>query len=214
MEKRSTDSEKKNLKKKPRIRRRKDGQIRYDLIKEPNRVGRPSKWKTEFSEIVYHARALGRNDSEIIERLKVNADTFYRWLREKSDFSDAYHKGKFELETIANQALFHKIKGQKLKRTEKKEYVDKFGEKQTLYSEVIQETAPDVLALNNFLNRRISAFKLDPLEDPNVSKVDLLLGALAQIAPEKMQKALDKHTVIDATPDSPLTDNPPYPSKE
>ena len=165
------------------------------------REGRPTKYRVEFLEIVYHARALGKSDTEIIDSLHVSFTLFYQWLNTKPEFREAYNKGKEDIELYASKALHYKLQPKTLIRTEKKQYLDKYGNKQELKTVIEQDIPPDVLALNNYLNRRVKSFRVDLLEDPNTEKVDLLLNALAKLVPDKMQAKLDELKAL--TPVSP-----------
>lgn len=172
-------------------------------------VGRPTKFLQEYSELVYHARALGKTDPEIIDMLRVNSDTFYTWLREKPEFSEKYHAGLRDLEQHAARSLFYKLQSKTLIRTETKDFIDRSGTIRKLKTKIEQEIPPDVLALNNYLNRRVKSFRVDLLEDPNTEKVDMLLTALAKLVPDKMQAKLDelKNNTIEAKPDAQIVNN-------
>jgi transposase len=158
---------------------------------DPNPRGRPTKYQTDYPLIVFYARAIGQTDRQIAEALGVSETVFYEWLRKKPEFKQKYDEGTNALFDLSSQALFHKLRKRELKRTEYKEYLDRNGNVQKLKTETVQEADIDPLVLNNFLNRRVKAFKNDILEDANSDKVDHLLRALAELKPEAMQIALD-----------------------
>lgn len=192
-------SAKKKKKKRPVIRTGKVGRprVNIDALRDPNPVGRPTRYREEFCDVIFYARALGATDESLCDRLKINRMSLYRFLNKYPKFRKAYEDGKYFLEHRAGEALAHKLKPRPLKRTETKEYLDKFGNVQQLKTETIQEADIDVLALNNFLNRRIASFK-EKIEDANTEKVDMLLNSLASICPVKMQEALDRRAIDQA----------------
>lgn len=56
-------------------------------------MARPSDWKDEFIPELINMMDKGMFDCDICKKFDISADTFYRWLREKPEFKEAYDKG-------------------------------------------------------------------------------------------------------------------------
>ena len=61
--------------------------------KEHLPAGRPSKYDPSMGEIVIECRNKGFIVEEVCQELGIARDTFFNWVKEHPDFSDAYKKG-------------------------------------------------------------------------------------------------------------------------
>lgn len=58
-----------------------------------NKLGRPTKYKPEFCQIVIDELKQGASIEELVAVLDVNKDTIYEWIKKHQDFSDAINIG-------------------------------------------------------------------------------------------------------------------------
>jgi len=61
--------------------------------KTPLKTGRPSSYRDNFPKIVTDEMAKGCAIVEVCKALDISKDTFYRYVKTRSEFSDAYKKG-------------------------------------------------------------------------------------------------------------------------
>ena len=73
--------------------------------------GRKTKYDEDMPHKVRELAGKGLLDYEIFQSLGIGRDTFYLWLREKPEFSDAYKKGKEDATDLVENALFKSTQG-------------------------------------------------------------------------------------------------------
>ena len=80
---------------------------------DKNPGGRPTKYKPEYVNIVYHAcREGGFSDKRLCALLDVAESTLNLWKQKYPDFYEAMVKGKDEFDTgVAEKALLKRVKG-------------------------------------------------------------------------------------------------------
>lgn len=74
-------------------------------------LGRPTKYKEEYNELVYNYCLLGAIDDELATFLDVHVSTIHQWKLDYPDFSDAIKRGKEIADMKVAQALFHRATG-------------------------------------------------------------------------------------------------------
>jgi len=62
-------------------------------VEDRPKIGRPTKYDPEMCEKVVELYKLGYSNEEVGLELDICEDTFYRWLKEHKDFSEAVKKG-------------------------------------------------------------------------------------------------------------------------
>lgn len=88
----------------------------------------------------------GLTDVQMYENLGVSCDTFYRWKREKSEFSEALKKGKEIIDRRVENALLKRALGYKYEEVTKEDGVET--------KRVTKEVVPDVTAQIFWLKNR------------------------------------------------------------
>ena len=58
-----------------------------------NKIGRPTKYKSEMCDVVIELMREGASQDEVIGHLDISRETFYRWKEENKDFSDSIKRG-------------------------------------------------------------------------------------------------------------------------
>ena len=76
-----------------------------------NNGGRPTKYHNDLPEIVYKLCLLGATDEEISNILNITTDTFYRWKKTHSEFSEAIYKGKEIADANVAKSLYDRACG-------------------------------------------------------------------------------------------------------
>jgi hypothetical protein len=93
--------------------------------------GRKPLWdKIDMSDRLDSVRGWalnGSTDAEIMEMLGISHETFYRWKKEKSEFSEALKKGRHESNGELLNSLFRQTTGYYQKVTEPMKVRDEMG---------------------------------------------------------------------------------------
>ena len=146
-------------------------------------VGRPTKWKDEYLPIVKNMALLGLNDLEMAQVLDVKEDTFYRWKREKSEFSEALKEGKEIADGKVVRALYERALG----------YV--VTEDRIIRDEVVtleRQLPPDTPAATLWLKNRQPDKWRDKQEIDHTTdgeKIDVIERVIVQVPKRKEQEA-------------------------
>lgn len=74
-------------------------------------VGRPSKYKDEFSLQVEKLCKLGATDKEIADFFDVEESTINNWKNEHPEFLESIKKGKIEADANVAHSLYHRAIG-------------------------------------------------------------------------------------------------------
>lgn len=151
-----------------------------------------SKWhgvKEKLEQVEMWA-SMGLSETQIAFNLGISKDTFYRYKKEYSDFSDTLKRGKNVANFKVENALYKKATGYESKETVpvklKETYYDDRGnkcQKEKLDTvEVIKEVQPDVSAIKFWLvNQKQGKWK----ENPTKAEIDKALLELKKKEVEK-----------------------------
>ena len=117
-----------------------------------------SKWndiKEKLSLIESWARD-GLNDEQIAEKLRISKDTFYRYKKEHSDFSDSLKKGKEIVDYEVENALLKRALGYEYTETTREERYNRDTQEYEMVvtKEVIKQVSPDTTAQIFWLKNR------------------------------------------------------------
>lgn len=74
-------------------------------------LGRPTKYKEEYNELVYNYCLLGAIDEELASFLDVHVSTIHQWKLDYPDFSDSIKRGKEQADAKVAMALYHRATG-------------------------------------------------------------------------------------------------------
>lgn len=74
-------------------------------------VGRPSKYKPEYVELVYNYALLGAINEDLAMFFEVDISTIYYWLDHYPEFSEAFKRGKALADATAVKRLFQLVNG-------------------------------------------------------------------------------------------------------
>lgn len=78
---------------------------------EPASVGRPSKYREEFSEQAFKLCLLGATDVALANFFEVDEATIYRWKDRYPDFCEAIKAGKFRADAEVANKLYQRALG-------------------------------------------------------------------------------------------------------
>lgn len=117
-----------------------------------------SKWndiKEKLSLIESWARD-GLNDEQIAEKLRISKDTFYRYKKEHSDFSDSLKKGKEIVDYEVENALLKRALGYEYTEITREERYNRDTQEYEMVvtKEVIKQVSPDTTAQIFWLKNR------------------------------------------------------------
>jgi len=59
-----------------------------------NPIGRPTKYKPEYIDLVIELMEQGWSKTRVAAHLRVHKDTLYEWIKQHQDFSDAVRVGE------------------------------------------------------------------------------------------------------------------------
>lgn len=130
--------------------------------KEANSVGRPSKYKPEFTDQAYKLSLLGATDAELADFFEVNQDTIYEWQRNHPEFSESIRDGKTKADYCVAHKLYDKALGaewteEQAFKVKKKWYNDdgKPEEEESVVTVPVKRVAPpDTQAISLWLRNR------------------------------------------------------------
>ena len=78
--------------------------------KKPKK-GRPSEYRPEYAKQVQALCLVGYGNTKLAEFLGISKQTFYRWLREHSDFSDGLTNGRVKATTKVAISMHQRATG-------------------------------------------------------------------------------------------------------
>ena len=132
----------------------------------------------------------GMKDHEIFARLEISRETFYKWKREHTDFSDALKSGLNESIDEAIRSLVNKFKKTILTETRVEEWTDINGKKRTHVIRTTREIAPDTTALIFFLKAKAGWRDNDIITDSTaIEKLDQILKETQEKAENEVNDA-------------------------
>jgi len=80
-------------------------------INQPNPVGRPTKYKPEFTEQAFKLSLLGATDKELADFFEVCEDTVNEWKDKYPEFSVSIQEGKIKADYNVAHKLYDKARG-------------------------------------------------------------------------------------------------------
>lgn len=113
-----------------------------------------SKWETHVKDKLILVEAWARNgltDEQIAKNLGISKDTFYKYKKEYTDFSDSLKRGKEVVDTEVENALLKKALGYKYDEVTKERDEDT-GElvvTKVVTKEVVGDTTAQIFWLKN-----------------------------------------------------------------
>ena len=113
------------------------------------KVGRPSRYKSEYAEQARKLCLLGATDEELAGFFGVNADTIHQWKKVHPEFSESITRGKIVADAEVAEKLFQRALGYSHKAV-KIMAVDKT----VVHEEYIEHYPPDTQAASLWLRNR------------------------------------------------------------
>lgn len=118
-----------------------------------------SKWETHVKDKLILVEAWARNgltDEQIAKNLGISKDTFYKYKKEHTDFSDSLKRGKEVIDIEVENALLKRALGYKYNEITKELFRDKeTGEEELKVTKVVtKEVVPDTTAQIFWLKNR------------------------------------------------------------
>lgn len=124
-----------------------------------NPVGRPSKYTPQMAELAHDFALLGATDVFIADKLGIHIDTFYDWMKTKSEFSESVTRGKDYADAQVAKSLYQRALGYKHKA------VKMFQAGGAIIQEEYEEHyPPDTAAATLWLKNRQKAIWRDKVE--------------------------------------------------
>ena len=117
---------------------------------DKNKGGRPSSYKTEYTEQAYNYCLLGATDKDLAGFFDVNVDTINEWKKKHPEFSDSLKSGKAEADAVIASKLFHKAKGYEHEDTQFATFQGQITDRETY----IKHYPPDATAAIFWLKNR------------------------------------------------------------
>ena len=78
---------------------------------EPNKAGRPTKYKEAFNDQVFEMALLGLTDTQMATIIGVNQDTFNEWKKVYPSFSESLTQGKENADGKVAKAMYKRALG-------------------------------------------------------------------------------------------------------
>ena len=78
---------------------------------EPNKAGRPTKYKEAFNDQVFEMALLGLTDTQMATIIGVNQDTFNEWKKVYPSFSESLTQGKEDADGKVAKAMYKRALG-------------------------------------------------------------------------------------------------------
>ena len=125
----------------------------------------------------------GLKDYEIFNQIGISKQTFYKWRKDHSDFSDALKSGLNESINDANKSLVSKFSKSTLTETKVEEWTDSNGKKRQHVTRTTREVAPDTTAIIFFLKSKAGwRDNYDVIDTSDAEKVFEMLKQTQQYA--------------------------------
>ena len=116
---------------------------------EPNKAGRPTKYKEAFNDQVFEMALLGLTDTQMATIIGINQDTFNEWKKVYPKFSESLTQGKEDADGKVAKAMYKRALG----LTIIEEALTKDGQ----IVQLRKELPPDTPAAKHWLaNRQLS----------------------------------------------------------
>lgn len=78
---------------------------------EPNKAGRPTKYKEAFNDQVFEMALLGLTDTQMATIIGINQDTFNEWKKVYPSFSESLTQGKENADGKVAKAMYKRALG-------------------------------------------------------------------------------------------------------
>lgn len=125
----------------------------------------------------------GLKDYEIFNQIGISKQTFYKWRKDHSDFSDALKSGLNESINDAIKSLVSKFGKSTLTETKVEEWTDSNGKKRQHVTKTTREIAPDTTAIIFFLKSKAGwRDNYDVIDTSDAEKVFEMLKQTQQYA--------------------------------
>jgi len=115
-------------------------------------VGRPTKYKPEYSEQTYKLCLLGATDIELADFFDVAESTIHLWKIEHPDFSESIKRGKVQADATVAESLYKRANGYEHPEVDIKMY-----EGQIIMTDITKHYPPDTAACFIWLKNRRTA---------------------------------------------------------
>lgn len=124
----------------------------------PQKAGRPSKYKPEFDELAHNYCLLGATNEQLAKCFDVAVSTVDKWIAEIPSFSGALKTGRMQADAKVAQSLFHRATGY----SHPEVHVSNFQGQITL-TPITKHYAPDPVSMIFWLkNRRPDLWRAQP----------------------------------------------------
>jgi len=139
-------------------------------------VGRPTKYKPEYSEQTYKLCLLGATDVELADFFNVAESTIHLWKIEHPDFSESIKRGKVQADATVAESLYKRANGYEHPEVDIKMY-----EGQIIMTDITKHYPPDTAACFIWLKNRRTADWRDKQEIQHSGGITL------QITPDESE---------------------------
>jgi len=139
-------------------------------------VGRPTKYKPEYSEQTYKLCLLGATDVELADFFDVAESTIHLWKIEHPDFSESIKRGKVQADANVAESLYKRANGYEHPEVDIKMY-----EGQIIMTDITKHYPPDTAACFIWLKNRRTADWRDKQEIQHSGGITL------QITPDESE---------------------------
>ena len=112
--------------------------------------GRPSKYKTEYTDQAYKLCLLGATDKDLAMFFDTSEQTINSWKEHQPEFLESLKRGKLEADAVVAQKLYHRAIGYEHVETITANYQGKITDK----LDVVKHYAPDPTAAIFWLKNR------------------------------------------------------------
>ena len=118
--------------------------ITADKVAEPDKGGRPTKYREEYSEQAYRLCLLGATDAEMAEFFRVDEATINKWKIAQHSFYESIRRGKMESDAKLTERLYVRACGYRYSEIKVRSAYGENGEKVPVEEiETEKEVPPD-----------------------------------------------------------------------
>lgn len=120
-------------------------------------AGRKSKYYSHVQPYLKEIKTMymqGSSDVDIYKKLKIDKDTFYKYKRDFSEFSDCFKYSDIDMIQVATEGLLTRASGKKWTEVTKGFNTDVEGNKSPIYKEVTKWLPPDKAACEFILKKK------------------------------------------------------------
>jgi hypothetical protein len=137
------------------------------LTRPHKKIGRPSTFKPEYTEIAYDLSLLGFSDQRIAKNLRVSLNALAQWKRDFPVFGEAFANGRERADGKVARSLFERATGY----SHPDIHISAAKDGSVIITPIIKRYPPDTSAANFFLaNRQRELWRRDPVAgDVNIN---------------------------------------------